>query len=64
MFKEAQLYSPVTAEPFLPSENKPLPTGPPADPNVAFGPHTVHRAPLRAPATETPPEIRAKPAGG
>ncbi len=59
-----RLYSTVTAEPFLPSENKPLQTGPPADPNVAFGPHTVHRAPLKAPATETPPEIRAKPAGG
>jgi hypothetical protein len=59
-----RLYTPVTAEPFPPSDNQPLPAGPPADPNVAFGPHTVHRAPLKAPATDTPPDIKAQPPGG
>jgi hypothetical protein len=58
-----RLYSPVTAKPF-PAEHEPLPVGPPADPLMAFGPHTVHRAPLKVPAAETPPVIRAEPASG
>jgi hypothetical protein len=58
-----RLHTPATAKPFAPSEKQPLPAGPPSAPNVAFGPHTVHRAPLKAPATETPPEIRAQPGG-
>ncbi len=58
-----RLYTPATAKPFPDSEKQPLPPGPPSAPNVAFGPHTVHRAPLKAPATDTPPDIRAQPGG-
>ncbi len=59
-----RLYSPVTAEPFPLSERQPRAAGPPADPNMGFGPHTVHRAPLQTPAADTPPEIRAGPLSG
>jgi hypothetical protein len=58
-----RLFTPATADPFPQSENQPLPAGRPADPTVTFGPHTVHRAPLKAPATDTPPDIRAQPGG-
>jgi hypothetical protein len=59
-----RLYSPVKAEPFPPNERQPRPAGPPADPNLGFGPHTVHRTSLKTPAADAPPEIRAEPAGG
>jgi hypothetical protein len=57
------LHTPAMAKPFADTEKQPLPGGPPSAPNVAFGEHTVHRAPLKAPATDTPPEIRAQPSG-
>jgi hypothetical protein len=58
-----RLYSPATSK-APPSEHDPLPAGRPADPAVAFGPHTVHRAPLKTLATDKPPEIIARPVGG
>ena len=60
-----RLYTPISAKPFDPHEKEPrAPAARPADPSMAFGPHTVHRAPLKTPLkTPTdkpnkPPEIR------
>jgi hypothetical protein len=38
-------------------EDQPLPPGRPPEPTVTFGPHTVHRVPLRTPADATPPTL-------
>ncbi|MGI8792762.1 MAG: hypothetical protein ACR2H3_06260 [Acidimicrobiales bacterium] len=59
-----RLYTPVEAQPFPPSERHEQPVSPPADPHMGFGPHTVHRAPLKTPATESAPDIRAEPISG
>jgi hypothetical protein len=55
-----RLYTPVSAKPFPVNEKQPLPAGRPGDPNMAFGPHTVHRAPLKTPTDDPnkPPVIR------
>lgn len=59
-----RLHTPTAAEP-PPSERAPRPAGRPADQQMGFGPHTVHRTPLRTPATEAPPKlIAAKVPGG
>jgi hypothetical protein len=59
-----RLYTPVSAAAFPPSETQQPPDVPPPDPGMVFGPHTVHRAALKTPATDIPPDIRAAPAGG
>ena len=48
-----RLYTPVTAEPFARARREPLPAGrPPDPPRGVRPPHTVHRAPLKTPATD------------
>lgn len=54
-----RLHTPESAEPFATTEHAPRPAGRPADPQMGFGPHTVHRAPLRTSATEAPPKLIA-----
>ncbi len=53
------LYSPVTAT--LADVVTPLPAGPIAEPNAAFGPHTIHIAAVRTPAAAIPPTLQADP---
>ena len=57
-----RLYTPATAKPFRRPRAALAGRGPPLPPNVAFVAHTVHRAPLKTPSDETPPD--SEPAGG
>ena len=59
-----RLHSPKSAAPFRPEEKVPRPAGRPAVPDMEFGPHTVHRAPLKTPTTARPPTIIAGSPGG
>lgn len=59
-----RLFSPASTKPSTPAEAQPLPDALPQDPTVLFGPHTVHRAALTTPQTQSPPVIHPGPANG